>query len=88
MFSASRLRAPISAPVPQLRTGIIAVEHGRANWSGVLQFIDRDGHVAEGQPEFQCAEWFRVPKMARAYVAPATPQARYSITGWLRAKNP
>jgi Rps23 Pro-64 3,4-dihydroxylase Tpa1-like proline 4-hydroxylase len=62
----------------------------RADWGGVLQFIDRDGHIAEGYvPKFNVLNLFRVPqKHSVSYVAPAAAQARYSITGWLRAAGP
>lgn len=62
----------------------------RADWGGVLQFIDRDGHIAEGYvPKFNVLNIFRVPqKHSVSYVTPAAAQARYSITGWLRAAQP
>jgi SM-20-related protein len=62
----------------------------RADWGGVLQFIDRDGHIAEGYvPKFNVLNIFRVPqKHSVSYVTPAAVQARYSITGWLRAAQP
>ncbi|MBL8271356.1 2OG-Fe(II) oxygenase [Steroidobacter sp.] len=59
----------------------------RADWGGILQFIDRDGHIAEGYaPKFNVLNLFRVPQTHNvSYVAPAAGQPRYSITGWLRA---
>lgn len=59
----------------------------RADWGGILQFIDSDGHIAEGYvPKFNVLNLFRVPQKHNvSYVAPAAAQARYSITGWLRA---
>ena len=59
----------------------------RADWGGILQFIDRDGHVAEGYvPKFNVLNLFRVPQKHNvSYVTPSAVQARYSITGWLRA---
>lgn len=59
----------------------------RADWGGILQFIDHDGHVAEGYvPKFNVLNLFRVPQKHNvSYVTPAALQARYSITGWLRA---
>lgn len=62
----------------------------RADWGGVLQFIERDGHIAEGYvPKFNVLNLFRVPqKHSVSYVTPAAVHARYSITGWLRARNP
>jgi SM-20-related protein len=60
----------------------------RADWGGILQFIDRDGHIAEGYaPRFNVLNLFRVPQKHNvSYVTPAAAQARYSITGWLRAR--
>lgn len=62
----------------------------RADWGGILQFIDRDGHIAEGYvPKFNVLNIFRVPqKHSVSYVTPAAVHARYSITGWLRAQDP
>lgn len=59
----------------------------RADWGGVLQFIDRDGHIAEGYvPKFNVLNLFRVPqKHSVSYVTPAATEPRYSVTGWLRA---
>lgn len=57
-----------------------------ADWGGILQFIDSDGHVAEGYtPTFNALNLFRVPQPHMvSMVAPFAPQGRYSITGWLR----
>lgn len=62
-------------------------ETWRADWGGILQFIDQDGHVAEGYtPMFNSLNLLRVPqKHCVSYVAPAAANGRYSITGWLRA---
>lgn len=59
----------------------------RADWGGILQFIDQDGHVAEGYvPTFNALNIFRVPqKHCVSYVTPAG-AGRYSVTGWLRGK--
>lgn len=64
--------------------------HWRADWGGVLQFIDDDGHVAEGYtPTFNALNLLRVPqKHCVSYVTPAAAASRYSITGWLRAGEP
>lgn len=61
----------------------------RADWGGVLQFIDADGHLAEGYvPAFNALNLFRVPqKHSVSYVTPAANGGRYSITGWLRARD-
>lgn len=62
----------------------------RPDWGGILQFLDPDGHVAEGYtPAFNALNLLRVPqKHAVSYVTPAAVGARYSITGWLRAGEP
>lgn len=61
--------------------------HWRADWGGILQFIDDDGHVAEGYtPTFNALNLLRVPQRhCVSYVTPAGSAGRYSITGWLRA---
>lgn len=58
----------------------------RADWGGVLQFLDADGHVAEGYvPAFNALNVFRVPQPhAVSYVAPFAVGGRFSITGWMR----
>lgn len=58
----------------------------RADWGGILQFLDADGHVAEGYvPAFNALNVFRVPQPhAVTYVAPFARAGRYSITGWMR----
>ncbi len=60
----------------------------RADWGGILNFLDRDGHVAEGYtPAFNALNIFKVPQPhSVSYVAPFAQAGRYSITGWLRAK--
>ncbi len=60
----------------------------RADWGGVLNFLDPDGHVAEGYtPAFNALNIFKVPQPhSVSYVAPFARSGRYSITGWLRAK--
>lgn len=59
----------------------------RTDWGGILQFIDPDGHVAEGyMPAFNALNLLRVPqKHSVSYVTPWATAGRYSITGWLRA---
>lgn len=61
----------------------------KADWGGVLQFIDGDGHVAEGYaPTFNSLNLFRVPQAhAVSFVAPYAEAGRYSITGWLRDRS-
>lgn len=58
----------------------------RADWGGILQFIDSDGHVAEGYtPVFNALNLFRVPQPhSVSHVVPFAPASRLSITGWLR----
>lgn len=58
----------------------------RVDWGGVLQFIDGDGHVAEGYtPAFNALNIFRVPQNHTvSVVAPFAGARRYSITGWVR----
>jgi SM-20-related protein len=57
-----------------------------ADWGGILQFIDADGHIAEGYaPAFNALNLFRVPQPhSVSHVAPFAPASRLSITGWLR----
>ena len=60
----------------------------KADWGGLLQFIDADGHVAEAYtPRFNALNIFTVPRLhCVSAVAPFVPASRYSITGWLRAR--
>jgi SM-20-related protein len=62
----------------------------QADWGGILQFIDRDGHVAEGYtPVFNALNLFKVPQPhVVSLVAPYAQAGRYSITGWLREAGP
>jgi SM-20-related protein len=57
-----------------------------ADWGGILQFIDADGHIAEGYtPVFNALNLFRVPQPhSVSLVAPFAQAPRLSITGWLR----
>jgi Rps23 Pro-64 3,4-dihydroxylase Tpa1-like proline 4-hydroxylase len=61
----------------------------RPDWGGILEFIDSDGHVAEGYtPRFNALNLIRVPQRhAVSYVVPWAVEGRYSITGWLRASR-
>lgn len=58
----------------------------RADWGGLLQFLDADGHVAEAYtPAFNALNLLQVPQPhSVGYVTPLAAGARYSITGWLR----
>lgn len=60
----------------------------KADWGGLLQFIDSDGHIAEAYtPRFNALNIFTVPQLhCVSAVAPFAPVSRYSITGWLRAR--
>jgi SM-20-related protein len=60
----------------------------RADWGGVLQFLDREGHVIEGyKPVFNALNLFRVPQPhSVSYVTPFARAARFSISGWLRSR--
>lgn len=57
-------------------------------WGGILHFMDKDGHVAEGYvPRFNALNVFEVG--VRHYVSYVAPYARFprlSVTGWLRGK--
>jgi hypothetical protein len=59
-----------------------------ADWGGHLQFLDADGHLAEGYtPAFNALNLLRVPQPhSVSYVTPLASGARYSITGWLRER--
>jgi hypothetical protein len=59
----------------------------QVDWGGILNFVDSDGHVAEGYtPRFNALNIARVPqKHSVSIVAPFARGGRYSITGWLRA---
>jgi Rps23 Pro-64 3,4-dihydroxylase Tpa1-like proline 4-hydroxylase len=58
----------------------------RADWGGLLQFLDGDGHVAEAYtPAFNALNILRVPQMhSVSYVNPLAGAPRFSITGWFR----
>lgn len=62
----------------------------RVDWGGLLNFIDEDGHVAEGYtPSFNALNIFRVPQRhAVSFVAPFAVAPRLSITGWIRDAVP
>jgi Rps23 Pro-64 3,4-dihydroxylase Tpa1-like proline 4-hydroxylase len=60
----------------------------RADWGGVLMFLDDDGHVAEGYiPAFNALNIFSVPQThAVSMVTRLAQTPRLSITGWLHAR--
>lgn len=57
----------------------------RADWGGVLMFLDDDGHVAEGYiPAFNALNIFSVPQThAVSMVTRLARTPRLSITGWI-----
>ncbi len=59
----------------------------RAEWGGVLEFLDADGHIAEGYvPCFNALNVFLVPQLHHvSCVAAFAAAPRLSLTGWLRA---
>jgi len=62
----------------------------RADWGGLLLFLDADGHVAEGYtPKFNALNIFKTPfPHCVTQVASFAGAARYAITGWIRACPP
>lgn len=60
----------------------------RADWGGVLTFLDNDGHVAEGYvPKFNALNVFSVPQTHAVSVVSRLARApRLSITGWIHAR--
>lgn len=61
----------------------------RADWGGVLMFLDEDGHVAEGYtPAMNAFNIFRVPmEHCVSEVASYAPRGRLSVTGWIRSSR-
>lgn len=59
----------------------------RADWGGLLQFMDEDGAVVDTfMPRFNSLTLFRVPMFhCVSYVAPYAEHPRYAVTGWLRS---
>jgi Rps23 Pro-64 3,4-dihydroxylase Tpa1-like proline 4-hydroxylase len=59
----------------------------RAEWGGLLQFVDADGSVAESYvPHFNSLSLFKVPtRHIVSYVAPYAVRPRLAITGWFLA---
>lgn len=60
----------------------------RAEWGGLLQFLDEGGEITETfTPSFGALNVFAVPQMhAVSTVAPFAGGPRYSVTGWWRAR--
>jgi hypothetical protein len=64
-------------------------EDWRAEWGGILEFIDDDGHIAEGYvPKFNSLNVFKVPQLHHvSCVTPFAETPRFSITGWFRSRS-
>ena len=62
----------------------------RAEWGGLLMFLDEDGAVTETfTPSFGTLNVFKVPQSHTvSIVAPFAGAPRYSITGWWRSAPP
>ncbi|ATQ41633.1 hypothetical protein CSW64_03995 [Caulobacter mirabilis] len=62
----------------------------RADWGGILMFLDDEDHVAEGYvPAFNALNIFKVPQRhAVSLVAPFAGDQRISLTGWIRSAPP
>ena len=59
----------------------------RAEWGGVLQFIDESGHIDEGYvPAYNALNVFRVPMLHSVSQVAIFGGLRYSITGWFHAR--
>ena len=58
----------------------------RADYGGILHFMDEEGHVDEGyMPKFNALNLFKIPAQhAVSYVTPFAREGRYSIIGWFR----
>jgi len=62
----------------------------RADWGGILMFLDDEDHVAEGYvPAFNALNIFKVPQRhAVSLIAPFAGAQRISLTGWIRSTLP
>ena len=62
----------------------------RADWGGLLLFLDSEGHVAEGYaPKFNALNIFKTPfPHCVSQVASFAGAPRYAITGWIRSRPP
>lgn len=62
----------------------------RPEWGGLLLFHGADGHVDGGlTPSFNALNLFAVPQLhSVSLVAPFAANRRYSVTGWLRSRDP
>lgn len=79
----------IDGPKKRIAAYVLNLTHDwSAEWGGILNFLDEDGHVAEGYvPRFNALNVFDVgvPHFV-SYVAPYAEAPRLSITGWLRGR--
>ncbi|MCH8081467.1 MAG: 2OG-Fe(II) oxygenase [Proteobacteria bacterium] len=57
----------------------------KAEWGGILEFIDQEGKTTSGLiPSFNALNFFAVPRRhVVTQVATYSPAIRYAITGWL-----
>lgn len=62
----------------------------RPEWGGVLMFHGEGGEIDGGfTPQFGSLRLFSVPAVhSVSYVNPIAPEARLSVTGWLRDRDP
>lgn len=62
----------------------------RADWGGILMFLDEEDHVSEGYvPAYNALNIFTVPQRhAVSLVAPFAGGDRLSLTGWIRSSVP
>jgi hypothetical protein len=59
----------------------------RAEWGGILQFLDEAGHIDEGYvPAFNALNLFRVPMLHSVSQVAIFGGLRYSVTGWFHAR--
>ena len=60
----------------------------RADWGGILMFLDGDGHVSEGYvPAYNALNLFAVPQLhAVSAVSRLARGPRLSVTGWIHAR--
>lgn len=59
-------------------------------WGGVLVFVDRDGHIAEGYtPAFNSLNVFKVPQQHAVTMVNSLAQGpRLAVTGWMHGPSP
>ncbi len=72
---------------PGLRRAAFVInltQNWRADFGGILQFIDADGHIERAfTPSFNAMALFRVPKPQAVSAVPAfVDKPRFALTGW------